>query len=122
MDRRSELDDPGPTVDGLLMLTADLGGLGVTVARADDFLDRATTTPPGMPTPPASLLDATDDELHAYARELALWRLTSERARDTAAELVKALCAQFAAIIQADADAIVEALRPEFDAGMEAAR
>lgn len=120
--RHHELTDPGPTVDGLLLLATDLDGLGVTVPRAEDFLDRVAAPAPKAPTPPASILDASDAEMHAYAREMALWRLTSDRERDTAADLTKALCAQFAGLIQTDADAIVDALRPDFDAGVEEAR
>lgn len=120
--RHAELTEPGPTVDGLLLLAADLDGLGVTVPRADDFLDRAMMPGPGAPTPPTSILDATDEELHTYARELAVWRLTADRTADTANELARALCVEYAALVRDHADSIVDALRPDFAAGIEAAR
>lgn len=123
MSRHTEYDDPGATLDGLLLLANDLASLRVNVPRADAFLERALTMPKSAPPiAPSSIMDATDDELSAYAHAHAVHRLTQTRERDVLVDLTSALCREFAGILRTHADDIVAQLRPDFDAAVSKAR
>lgn len=122
MSRHNEIAEPGPTREGLLTLADTLAGLGVDVPDAEAFLERVLMPLPDAPTPPASLLRATDAELGAYAREVALHRTLADRERGVMADLASGVCVEFAGVLRAHADAIVDQLRPAFEDAITYAR
>lgn len=119
--RLHEVSDPAPNRDNLQQLIRDLEALGVDVPRGAEFLARGPAIP-AAPTAPPSLLDATDTDLANYARDVALYRLMGQAGTNAANEIARDLCIEYAGVIAAHADSIVDQLRGPFEAALDEAR
>lgn len=123
MSRHFEVSEPGPTVGGLLSLVTDFQGLGIELPDGDRFFNRVLDMPtPAAPELSGGLLHATDEQLLAYMRETAIQHFLRDRERGLAGDFAVQLAHEFASKICANADFIVDQLRPDFDVGVEQAR